>query len=198
MLLPPPPTCHHAADCPFINYKHICTWDSAAAARRCLGFLPPKVPERLCTAQRWWPPALDAALGSSGTLYYVGDSIAAQQWRALLCVEHARVDPAHPSYGRLMQASRQNIPPPDRECLRQLGGGLGCLCVPLRPRTNSSNGSATPAQRICYTRTTDRGQFFEAAARILAAPRTSADDVVHLNSVYSHDGVSRSGARTSD
>ena len=70
--------------------------------------------------------------------------------------------------------------------------------VPLRPRTNSSNGSATPAQRICYTRTTDRGQFFEAAARILAAPRTSADDVVHLNSVYSHDGVSRSGARTSD
>ena len=140
----------------------------------CLGFVPPPLPtEPSCATQQWWAHALDAALGSS-SLYFVGDSISAQQWRALLCAERERVDPKHASFGPLMLAAKLNIP--------KGPAGSDVLCVPLRPRDNRSSA---PSPRICYARASSLGSLFEAAARVLseAPPRA----VVHLNGPYGHD-----------
>ena len=91
----------------------------------CLGFVPPPLPtEPSCATQQWWAHALDAALGSS-SLYFVGDSISAQQWRALLCAERERVDPKHASFGPLMLAAKLNIP--------KGPAGSDVLCVPPSP-----------------------------------------------------------------
>ena len=75
----------YAIDCPFIAPTHRC---DGGLSPWCAAFnltAKPRVRPTLCS-MRWNATLFDATLGDRD-LYFIGDSIAKQQWSSLLCLQ---------------------------------------------------------------------------------------------------------------
>jgi hypothetical protein len=95
--------CNHAESCPFINHRHRCTAVSDACGAR---FGSARVERRFCAVK--WNSTRFASAFAGKTIYFVGDSVAAQQWRSLLCLEVASM--GREDRKRAETAALANIP----------------------------------------------------------------------------------------
>ena len=151
----PKDSCNHARPCPFVNKRHVCTAGSESCRRR---FGDPRVEARFCSLH--WNSTRFAAAFRGKSLYFVGDSIATQQWRSLLCLEIANISQVAQQLAR--KAASENIP---RD-----------VCVSL-----GRAGHDHAATQVCSVRATDLLSVLNAATRF----RSRVDAVIVL-SAFAH------------
>ena len=145
-----------ALDCPFINSKHRCVHGEFGCGAQSIR--PPVVGAASCSTY-WSSSEFAAALGGR-SLYFVGDSLAAQQWKSLLCAEAVRL--TSDSRAAVVKATSENIP-------RDTCGVLRWLAP-----------SGLVTARICFQRTSSMAAALKYATQLVshAGPR----DVLLLSS----------------
>ena len=97
--------CNYPSDCPFIFKKHRC--GDVAEPCRSAFHGPPSVAPRFCSL-RWDSRRFHTAF-TGKQLVFVGDSMAAAQWRSLLCLEIGSMRPEGIQHAKKHVAS-ENIP----------------------------------------------------------------------------------------
>ncbi len=167
--------CGHAINCPFVNPKHRCAADDGAsdAARGSPGcweqMRPPLVPASACPSRPWDSARFARALGPRA-LIFIGDSLAAQQWRALMCLEEAHL--AASTHAAVRRAAAENIP-------------RGETCAAL------VGGAHSIGARSCIVRATDLSSVLRVASRY-----ASVGNALLVLSAYAH-GAAGGGASNS-
>lgn len=157
-----------ALDCPFINSKHRCVQGKFGCGNQSLR--PPVVGAASCST-RWSSSEFAAALGGR-SLYFVGDSLAAQQWKSLLCAEAARLTSG--SRAAVARATSESIP--KSTC------GVLLWQAPI--------GLITA--RICYQRTSSTVAALQSATQLVS--RSRPRDVLLLSSAPGHENLTQTEA----
>ena len=150
-----------ALDCPFINSKHRCVQGKFGCGNQ--NITPPMVGAASCSTH-WSSSEFAAALGGR-SLYFVGDSLAAQQWKSLLCAEAARL--TSESRAAVVRATSEAIPKSTCGVLRWL----------------APSGIVTA--RICYQRTSSTPAALQSATQLVSQLRPR--DVLLLSSAPGHE-----------
>ena len=150
-----------ALDCPFINSRDRCVQGEFGCGTQSIR--PPVVGAASCSTY-WSSSEFDAALGGR-SLYFVGDSLAAQQWKSLLCAESMRL--TSNSSAAVVRATSENMP-------KNTCGELRWLAP-----------SGLVTARICYQRTSSMTAALKYATQLVshAGPR----DVLLLSSTPGHE-----------
>ena len=150
-----------ALDCPFINSKHRCVQGKFGCGNQ--NITPPMVGAASCSTH-WSSSEFAAALGGR-SLYFVGDSLAAQQWKSLLCAEAARL--TSESRAAVVRATSEAIPKSTCGVLRWL----------------APSGLVTA--RICYQRTSSTPAALQSATQLVS--HSGPRDVLLLSSAPGHE-----------
>ena len=98
--------CNYPLDCPFVIHRCAPTADlSRAKCWDVSALRPGRVDERYCGLQ--WDSSRFAAAFAGQTIMFIGDSMADQQWRSLMCLESSRLLPTAfvPHHGLVGTAS---------------------------------------------------------------------------------------------
>jgi hypothetical protein len=150
-----------ALDCPFINSKHRCVQGQFGCGTQSI--LPPVVGAASCSTY-WSSSEFTAALGGR-SLYFFGDSLAAQQWKSLLCAEAVRL--TSDSRAAVAKATSENTPKN--------------TCGVLRWRAPSGLVTA----RVCYQRTSSTAAALQSATQLVS--HAGSRDVLLLSSAPGHE-----------
>lgn len=166
--------CNYALDCPFISPKHRCvpthtganTNVSARGGGSEVGDIQkcwsrtsqPRVSEASC-AVRWDSRRFHTAFHNR-TVHFIGDSMAAQMWRSLLCFEYEQMDLVNRH--RAIEASHELVPHP--------------TCISFTARSGV---------HVCTVRASDLWSVLAAATRLRSNPSN-----VLILSAYAHEAKS--------
>lgn len=192
--------CGFRADCPFLSSKHTCVPTTPQAAASLLSqpsgcwirHTPPHVGEESCGAAtaRWDSHRFASSLARHGatTVHFVGDSLAAQQWRTLLCAELANIP-----LDELAKAPCTNWDVVRTAQRARSGDGSRSSTRPICVRIREvSEGVGSAAKRLplraCFTRGERMASVLEAADEITRAAQAANDPpCVLVLSSFAHE-----------
>jgi len=155
--------CNHAPACPFVNKKHLCLPPSETCRAR---FGAPRVEPRHCAVR--WNSTRFADAFAGRRIYFVGDSIAAQQWRSLLCLEIGTMsDEARKT---AQNAAHEKVP-------------HGTTCVALARRTTACAVRSTDLPSVLKAATPLRGQSNAVLVLSAFAHQTSVTEAANVRAL---------------